>query len=135
MGAIRAVGTSVQERIVQHCSTPTEVLTSRYLKPVLLNPSLHEEIQLGTLGSLGMVGGSNPLVLLGLALIFLVCLIASKHLLRKGISKERSTHMGKKFKTTTSLFTSIHEAVHEFVVSFGAGFLGGTIPSILPSRL
>jgi hypothetical protein len=94
-------------------------------------------IQLGVFGPLGMVGGSNPLVLLGPALLFLVCLIASRHLLRKGTSKERSTHMGKKSETITypTLSTSVHEALHEFFVSFGAGFLGGTIPSILPSRM
>lgn len=89
-------------------------------------------IQLGTLGSLGMVGGSTPLVLSGHALIFLVLIIASKHLLRKGASKERRSTMEKKSNANTniSLSKSVHEALHEFAVSFGAGFLGGTIPSI-----
>lgn len=83
-----------------------------------------------------MVGGSNPLVLSGLALIFLVLIIASKHLLRKGTSKERRSTMETKsiVNTDIDLSKSVHEALHEFAVSFGAGFLGGTIPSIVPLR-
>lgn len=94
-------------------------------------------IQLGTFGSLGVVEGSTPLVLSGLALIFLVLIIASKHSLRKGASKERRSTMEKKsyVNTNISLSKSVHEAFHEFGVSFGAGFLGGTIPSIVPLRL
>lgn len=112
------------------------IATSR-LDQELVNAHVSVVIQLGALGSLGMVGGSTPLVLSGLALIFLVLIIASKHLLRKGASKERRSTMETKpnVNTNISLSKSVHEALHEFAVSFGAGFLGGTIPSITPLRL
>lgn len=112
------------------------IATSR-LDRELVNAHASVVIQLGALGSLGMVGGSTPLVLSGLALIFLVLIIASKHLLRKGASKERRSTMETKpnVNTNISLSKSVHEALHEFAVSFGAGFLGGTIPSITPLRL
>jgi len=94
-------------------------------------------IQLEALGSLGMVEGSNPLVLSGIALIFLVLITASKHSLRKGTSKKRKSKMETKSNVNTNikLSTSVHEALHEFAVSFGAGYLGGTIPSFVPLRL
>lgn len=103
----------------------------------LFHAHLSIVIRLGTLGSLGMVGGSTPLVLSGLALIFLVLIIASKHSLRKGTSNKRRSIMETKSNVNTniSLSKSVHEALHEFAVSFGAGFLGGTIPSIVPLRL
>ena len=112
------------------------VATGR-LDEELVNAHVSMVIQLGALGSLGMVGGPTPPVLSGLALIFLVLIIASKHSLRKGASKERSSTMEKKSNVNTniSLSKSVHEALHEFAVSFGAGFLGGTIPSIVPLRL
>lgn len=86
--------------------------------------------------SLGMVGGSTPLVLSGLALIFLALIIASKHWLRKGTSNERRSSMEKKSNVNAyiNLSKSVHEAIHEIAVSFGAGFLGGIIPSIVPLR-
>ena len=51
-------------------------------------------LQLGTLGSLVMEG-ATPLVLSGPDLIFLVLIIASKHLLRKGAGKERRSTIEK----------------------------------------
>lgn len=125
---------AVQEQL-QTKNMPLLATGQLDLKLVITHVSM--VIQLGTLGSLGMVGGSTPLVLSGLALIFLVLIIASKHLLRKGASKERRSTMEKKSNVNTniSLSKSVHETLHEFAVSFGAGFLGGTIPSIAPLRL
>ena len=118
-------------------SKNSSLVASDRLDQKQVNAHVSMVIQLGTFGSLGMVGGSTPLVLSGLALIFLVLIIASKHLLRKGTSKERRSAMETKSNVNTNinLSKSVHEALHEFAVSFGAGFLGGTIPSIVPLRL
>ena len=93
-------------------------------------------IQLGaSLGLLGVVGVSQPLVLLGLALIFVTILAIMKHLLLNDINSRGGPKMKKKTKIhNTKLVTSLFEATYDFLASFGAGYLGGTIPSIVPPR-
>lgn len=127
----------MHHRAVQEQLQIKNLVASGRLDQELVIAHVTMVIQLETLGSLGVVRGSTPLVLSGLALIFLVLIIASKHLLRKGASEERRSTMEttSNVNTNISLSTSVHESLHEFAVSFGAGFLGGTIPSIVPLRL
>jgi hypothetical protein len=82
-----------------------------------------------------MVGVSQPLVLLGLALIFVTILAVMKHHLLNGFNPRGGLKMKKKTKiNSTKLVTTIFGATYDFLASFGAGYLGGTIPSIVRPR-